>query len=55
LPIPPAPDRPHDCVAGENGLMVANPGSGKHAELNFSPVPPQVLARFRHMPVVAKE
>jgi hypothetical protein len=47
--------RKGDIVAGENGLMVANPGNGKHAELNFSPVPPQVLARFRHMPVVAKE
>jgi Protein of unknown function (DUF2865) len=47
--------RKGDIVAGENGLMVANPGSGKHAELNFSPVPPQVLARFRHAPVVARE
>jgi len=47
--------RKGDIVAGADGLLVANPGSGKHAELNFSPLPESVRARFRHVPVVAKE
>jgi hypothetical protein len=44
-----------DIVAGADGLMVANPGSGKHAELNFTPLPPSVQARLQHAPVVARE
>src|ERR1700751_4021832 len=47
--------RKGDIVANENGLMVANPGNGRHAELNFSPVPPQIQARFRRAPVPARE
>jgi hypothetical protein len=47
--------RAGDMVASENGLMVAHPGSGRHAGLNFSPVPPAVQARLRHLPVVARE
>lgn len=47
--------RKGDIVAGADGLVVANPGTGKHAELNFSPVPASVQARFQHVPVVAKE
>lgn len=47
--------RKGDIVAGADGLMIANPGSGKHAELNFTPVPDSMRARFKHMPVVAKE
>jgi hypothetical protein len=35
--------------------MIANPGTGKHAELNFTPVPESVRARFQRAPVVAKE
>jgi Protein of unknown function (DUF2865) len=47
--------RKGDIVAGANGLMVANPGGGKHASLDFTPVPASVRARFQHVPVVAKE
>jgi len=47
--------RKGDIVAGADGLVIANPGSGKHAELNFTPVPDSIRSRFRHMPVVARE
>jgi hypothetical protein len=47
--------RKGDIVAGADGLMIAKPGSGKHAELNFTPVPPSVQARFQRAPVVARE
>ncbi len=47
--------RKGDIVAGENGLVMANPGKGKHADLNFSPLPPSVQARLRRLPVVARE
>jgi hypothetical protein len=47
--------RKGDIVAGAGGLMVANPASGKHAELNFTPVSPAVRARFQRAPVVARE
>jgi len=47
--------RKGDIVAGADGLMIANPGTGKHAELNFTPVPESVRARFQRAPVVAKE
>jgi hypothetical protein len=47
--------RKGDIVAGASGLLIANPGSGRHAELNFTPLPASVRARFRHLPVVAKE
>lgn len=47
--------RKGDMVASSDGLVVANPGSGRHAELNFTPVPEAVRAHFEHVPVVAKE
>lgn len=47
--------RKSDIVAGSDGLMIANPGAGRNAELNFTPVPEQVRARFRHAPVMARE
>ncbi len=47
--------RKGDIVAGADGLVIANPGSGKHAELNFTPVPESVRARFQRAPIVARE
>jgi hypothetical protein len=47
--------RKGDIVAGANGLVVANPDGGKHAEVNFTPLPDKVRARFKHVPVVARE
>lgn len=47
--------RKGDIVAGADGLMVANPGSGKHAEVNFTPAPESVRMRFRNAPIVARE
>jgi hypothetical protein len=47
--------RKGDIVAGVDGLMIANPGSGKHAEVNFTPAPESVRMRFRRAPVVARE
>ena len=47
--------RKGDIVAGANGLVVANPGGGKQAEANFTPLPDKVKARFKHVPVVARE
>jgi len=47
--------RKGDIVAGANGLVVANPEGGRHAEANFTPLPDKIRARFKHMPVVARE
>jgi Protein of unknown function (DUF2865) len=47
--------RKGDIVAGADGLVIANPGSGRHAELNFTPVPQSVRARFQRAPIVARE
>jgi hypothetical protein len=47
--------RKGDIVAGAGGLMVAGRGADKRSALNFSPVPPSVLARYQHVPVVASE
>ena len=47
--------RKGDIVASNDGLVVAHPSAGRHAELNFTPVPDSVRARFEHVPVVAKE
>ncbi len=47
--------RKGDIVAGANGLVVANPDGGKHADVNFTPLPESVRARFKHVPVVARE
>jgi len=47
--------RKGDIVAGADGLMIANPGSGRRAEVNFTPAPESVRMRFRRAPVVARE
>ncbi|MBV8926305.1 MAG: DUF2865 domain-containing protein [Bradyrhizobium sp.] len=47
--------RKGDIVAGADGLVIANPGSGKRAELNFTPVSPGAQAHFQRTPVVARE
>jgi len=47
--------RKGDIVAGADGLMVANRTAGKRAELNFSPAPEALRARYRQLPVVAAE
>jgi hypothetical protein len=47
--------RKGDIVAGADGLMIAHPAAGKHAELNFTPVSPALQARFEHARVVARE
>jgi hypothetical protein len=47
--------RKGDIVAGANGLVVANPDGGRHAEVNFTPLPDKVRARFKNVPVVARE
>jgi hypothetical protein len=47
--------RKGDIVAGADGLMVANRTAGKHAELNFSPVPDSLRDKYRRVPVVASE
>jgi hypothetical protein len=47
--------RKGDIVAGANGLVIANPDGGKHAEVNFTPLPDKLRARFKQVPVVAKE
>jgi Protein of unknown function (DUF2865) len=45
--------RKGDIVAGANGLVVANRGAGKRTALNFSPVSPDIQARYRSEPVLA--
>jgi len=48
--------RKGDIVAGPNGLVVANGGADKRgAELNFSPVPDRLRARYQRVPVVASD
>ena len=48
--------RKGDIVAGENGLVVANPGRGnKRASMNFSPVSKELQSRYGRIPVVAAE
>lgn len=49
--------RKGDIVAGANGLVVANRNADdrRGVAMNFSPVPESIRAKFRHMPVVAKE
>ncbi|HLZ04246.1 MAG TPA: DUF2865 domain-containing protein [Bradyrhizobium sp.] len=44
-----------DIVAASDGLMIAHPGSGRHADPNFTPLPRSIRARFKRVPVVAKE
>jgi len=47
--------RKGDVVASGDGLMVANRSAGKRAELNFSPAPESLRAKFSRAPVVASE
>lgn len=49
--------RKGDIVAGADGLLVANRNANdRHrVAMNFSPLPDSVRAKFRHVPVVAKE
>ena len=49
--------RKGDIVAGANGLVVAsrNANDRRGVAMNFSPLPESVRARFRQVPVVAKE
>jgi hypothetical protein len=49
--------RKGDIVAGAKGLVVAdrNAGDRRGVAVNFSPLPESMRARFRHMPVVARE
>ncbi|PJG51946.1 hypothetical protein CVM73_28565 [Bradyrhizobium forestalis] len=49
--------RKGDIVAGANGLVVAsrNANERRGVAMNFSPLPQSVRARFRQVPVVAKE
>ena len=49
--------RKGDIVAGADGLVVANRNANdrRGVAMNFSPLPESVRARFRHVPVVARE
>ena len=49
--------RKGDIVAGADGLVVAsrNANNRRGVAMNFSPLPESVRAKFRHVPVVAKE
>ncbi len=49
--------RKGDIVAGAGGLVVANRSANdrRGVAMNFSPLPESVRARFRQVPVVAKE
>jgi len=49
--------RKGDIVAGNDGLVVAsrNAGDRRGVAMNFSPLPESMRARFRQLPVVAKE
>ncbi|MBR0778373.1 DUF2865 domain-containing protein [Bradyrhizobium diazoefficiens] len=49
--------RKGDIVAGSGGLVVANRNANdrRGVAMNFSPLPDSVRAKFRHVPVVAKE
>ena len=47
--------RKGDIVAGENGLFVAGRRDKRGAELNFSPAPDRIRAKYTRPPVVAAE
>jgi Protein of unknown function (DUF2865) len=47
--------RKGDIVAGENGLLVAGRRDRRGAELNFSPAPDRIRAKYSRSPVVAAE
>jgi hypothetical protein len=44
-----------DIVAGENGLLVAGRRDKRGAELNFSPAPDRIRAKYTRPPVLAAE
>lgn len=59
-PVKPEDDptlRKGDIVAGTDGLVVATRNASDHrgVAMNFSPLPESIRAKFRHVPVVAKE
>lgn len=47
--------RKGDIVAGANGLMAVSRAPDKRGALNFSPAPASVSAKYRRLPVVARE
>jgi hypothetical protein len=47
--------RKGDIVAGENGLFVAGRRDKRGAELNFSPAPDRIRAKYTRPPVLAAE
>ena len=47
--------RKGDIVAGENGLFVASRREKRGAELNFSPAPDRIRAKYTRPPVLAAE
>jgi hypothetical protein len=48
--------RKGDIVAGPNGLVVANGSADRRGTaLNFSPAPERLRAKYRHVPVVARQ
>ncbi len=47
--------RKGDVVASDDGLMVVNRSGGKHAELNFSPAPPSLRAKYERAPIMASD
>ena len=49
--------RKGDIVAGSDGLVVANRNAndGRGVAMNFSPLPDKMRAKFRQVPVMAKE
>jgi hypothetical protein len=49
--------RKGDIVAGADGLVVANRSAGdrRGVAVNFSPLPESLRAKFRHVPLVARE
>jgi hypothetical protein len=47
--------RKGDIVAGANGLMAVGRTPDKQGALNFSSVPASVSAKYRHLPVMARE
>ena len=47
--------RKGDIVAGENGLLVTGRRDKRGAELNFTPAPDRIRAKYTRAPVVAAE
>ncbi|UFZ01519.1 DUF2865 domain-containing protein [Bradyrhizobium ontarionense] len=47
--------RKGDVVASDDGLKVAGRSSGKRAELNFSPAPASLRAKYERVPVLASD